>query len=84
MGPLFEAKILLKITTRSHALPLDMFTTTTHHSTVIVNQTTSAFSPGLIKPFYKHPEGIPFLHSYPLAIQWWSRKPGRPKQYWLV
>lgn len=40
--------------------------------------------PGLIKPSYKHPEGIPFLHPYPLAIQWWSREPRRPKQYWLV
>jgi hypothetical protein len=61
-----------------------MFTITTHHSTVIVHQTTPAFFPGLIKPSYKYPEGIPFLHPYPLAIEWWSREPCRPKQYWLV
>jgi hypothetical protein len=61
-----------------------MFTTTTHHSTVIFHQTTSAFFPGLIQPSYKHPEGIPFLHPYPLAIQSLLHEPGRPKQYWLV
>jgi hypothetical protein len=58
-----------------------MFTITAHHSTVIVHQTTSAFFPGLVKPSSKHPEGISLPHPYPFAIQWWSREPGRLKQY---